>query len=252
MALRFHRALTLLTLRHRNVSYFLVWAPVDEELAGFNMARDAAKEASWGLPPDGIDRIQSAAFQKDRARRKAFQDWENEFGLEQCLAQFRLNVTGHAGEGHAYSERIIVDPYSVSHHPLWAAATDMERDEHGKKTRRPRYSRRVTLAAFQLAVDCALTGSYAHRFRPADPPETTTCPCRANYRTPTHLIRECPLYLRPRINHGIHNHMRTLSLAQLHHTIPRAHELLKYIAKGKIAFRPPDFPPNSPVPPDPN
>jgi hypothetical protein len=84
----FHKVLTLLTLRHRQVSYFLVWAPADDYLEGHNMAVEAAKQASWGLPPDGMDRIQSASFQKSRARQKAFLTWEHKFGLEQCLAQF--------------------------------------------------------------------------------------------------------------------------------------------------------------------
>jgi hypothetical protein len=86
--LQFHKALTLLTMRHRQVSYFLVWAPADDSLEGHNLAVDAAKQASWGLPPDGMDRVQSAAFQKSRARQKAFANWEHEFGLEHCLAQF--------------------------------------------------------------------------------------------------------------------------------------------------------------------
>jgi hypothetical protein len=58
-ALRFHKALTLLMLRHRQVSYFLVWAPADDSLEGHNMAVEAAKQASWGLPPDGMDRTVS-------------------------------------------------------------------------------------------------------------------------------------------------------------------------------------------------
>jgi hypothetical protein len=100
--------------------------------------------------------------------------------------------------------------------------------------------------------DHAFTGSYAQRFRPSDPPETLACPCGVSLRTPTHLIRECPRLLQPRINQGIHSHMRTLTLAQLHSTIPRAHQLLRFITEGKVAFRPPDFPLAVPIPPDPD
>jgi hypothetical protein len=107
---RFHKVLTLLTLHHRHVSYFLVWAPSDNTLAGDTEARMMAKEASWGLPPDGMDCIQSVAYQKDRARHKAFLAWEHKFGLEHCLTQFCLNVTGSSGEGHAYRECIITEP----------------------------------------------------------------------------------------------------------------------------------------------
>jgi hypothetical protein len=139
-ALRFHKALTLLMLRHRQVSYFLVWAPADDYLEGCNMAVKAAEEASWGLPPDGMDCIQSASFQKSRARQKAFLTWEHEFGLEHCLAQFRLRWTGDSGEGHAHREKIITEPPSGSNHPLWVAATDVEKDEHRQKTKHPLYS----------------------------------------------------------------------------------------------------------------
>jgi hypothetical protein len=214
-ALRFHKALTLLTMRHRQVSYFLVWAPADDSLEGHNLAVEAAKQASWGLPPDGMDRVQSAAFQKSRARQKAFTAWEHEFGLERCLAQFRLRWTGDSGEGHAHREKIITEPPSGSNHPVWVAATDVEKDEFGRKTKRPLYSRHTTSAAVQLAVDHAFTGSYARRFRPSDPVETNACKCGAPIRTPSHLIRECPQHYQAWINAGIHSHMRTLTLEQL-------------------------------------
>jgi hypothetical protein len=251
-ALRFHKALTLLTMRHRQVSYFLVWVPADDYLAGHNMAVEAAKEASWGLPPDGMDHIQSASFQKSRARQKAFLAWEHEFGLERCLAQFRLCWTGDSGEGHAHREKIITEPPSGSNHPLWVAATDVEKDEFGRKTRRPLYSRHTTSAAVQLAVDHTFTGSYAKHFRPADPPETLACTCGAPLRTPTHLIRDCPRHYQARVNTGIHSHMCTLTLEQLHSTVKRAHQLLSFISEGKVAFRPPDLPPAIPVPPEPD
>jgi hypothetical protein len=163
-ALRFHKALTLLTLRHQQVSYFLVWAPADNSLEGHNIAVEAAKEASWCLPPDSMDHIQSASFQKCWARQKAFLAWEHEFGLEQCLTQFHLRWVGDSGEGHAHREKIITEPPSGSDHPLWVAATDLEKDEHGRKTHCLLYSHCFTSAAIQLAVDHAFTGSYTKRF----------------------------------------------------------------------------------------
>jgi hypothetical protein len=139
-----------------------------------------------------------------------------------------------------------------SNHPLWVAATDVEKDEFGRKTKRPLYSRRTTSAAVQLAVDHAFTGSYAKRFRPSDPIETTACKCGAPIRTPSHLIRECPHHYQARINAGIHSHMRTLTLEQLHSTVKRAHQLLGFISEGKVAFRPPDLLPVPSVPPEPD
>jgi hypothetical protein len=251
-AIRFHRALTLLSLCHSQISIFLVWAPSDDTLPGLTMAKESALAASWGLPPDGMDRIQSAAFQKDRARKKAFANWEHEFGLERCLAQFKLRWTGDSGEGHVFREQIITEPPSVGHHPLWSAATETKKDENGKKTKIPKYSQRTTSAALQLAVDHAFTGTYARRFRPADPPETTTCPCGAYTRSPSHLILECPRLLQHRINAGIHTHHRTLTLKKLHSSITHVHKLLTFITEGKVAFRPPEFPTVIPIPPEPD
>jgi hypothetical protein len=197
-----------------------------------------------------MDRIQSAAFQKDRARKKAFANWEHKFGLERCLAQFRLRWLGDSGEGHVFRERIITEPPSVGHHPLWAAATEVKKDENGKKTRIPKYSRQNHICALQLAVDHAFTGSYARRFRPADPPETTACPCGAHTRSPSHLIRDCPRLLQQRINAGLLSHNRTFTLEKLHSSIKHAHQLLTFISEGKVAFRPPDF--DIVIPPDPD
>jgi hypothetical protein len=66
-ALRFHHALTLFTLRHSHVSFYLVWSPADGDLEGFQMASTWASAACLHDPPNGLDRIQLAAFQKDRA-----------------------------------------------------------------------------------------------------------------------------------------------------------------------------------------
>jgi hypothetical protein len=251
-AIRFHRALTLLTLCHPQISVFLVWALTDDTRPGPTLARDTALAASWDTPPDGIGRIQSAAFQKDRARKKAFANWEREFGLERCLAQFKLRWLGESGEGHAYQEHIIKEPPSVGHHPLWAAATEVKKDDNGKKTHIPKYSRHATSAALQLAVDHAFTGTYARHFHPADPPETTTCPCGAHSRSPSHLICECPCLLQHCINVGIQSHNCTLTLEKLHSSIKHTHQLMSFISESKVAFRPPDFDITIPIPPDPD
>ena len=64
-AMRFHIALTKFFLLFTNVSLTVVWAPFDITLAGSRLASFIAEEAALGSPPDGLDRIQSAAFQKD-------------------------------------------------------------------------------------------------------------------------------------------------------------------------------------------
>ncbi|KAH8986279.1 hypothetical protein EDB92DRAFT_1262340 [Lactarius akahatsu] len=78
-ALMFHQSLTTLSLCHGNVRFYLVWTPVDEDLEGQQVARHRATEACKRDPPQGLDRVQSAAFQKDRARRRAFQQWNDKW-----------------------------------------------------------------------------------------------------------------------------------------------------------------------------
>lgn len=51
-------------------------APKDDELDGDRLAHYLASEARWGSPPDGMDRVQSAAYREDRTRAQAFRNWE--------------------------------------------------------------------------------------------------------------------------------------------------------------------------------
>jgi hypothetical protein len=248
-ALCFHRALTNLTLCHSYVSFYLVWSPADGDLEGFQMASTWAAAACLHNPPNGLDRIQSAAFQKDRAHTRAFLNWEIDFHQDQCISGFRAEVTGHPTDGHAHVH-VIKEAPSEHHHPLWKAATAMEKDAQGKKTKRPRFHRRTTSTAFQLAVDHAFTGSFATRFRPADPIETTTCPCGNPLRTPQHVLRECPLFYQHRVNHAIHTHGRTISYTALYNSHPS--KLLSFLQDSRAAQRPPDFGPPVEVAPEPD
>ncbi|KAH8979328.1 hypothetical protein EDB92DRAFT_1821071 [Lactarius akahatsu] len=71
----FHQVLTVLSLRHANFRLFLVWTPVDTELGGQWLARDWAAQGCTRDPPDGLNRINSASYQKARARTLAFNAW---------------------------------------------------------------------------------------------------------------------------------------------------------------------------------
>jgi hypothetical protein len=106
------------------------------------------------------------------------------------------------------------------------------------------------VTALQLAVDHAFTGSYAQRFRPADPPETLTCPCGAPLRTPQHITRECPLFYQTRVNHAIHTYGRTIAYSALYNSHP--HKLLSFLRDSRAASRPPDFGPPVEVAPEPD
>jgi hypothetical protein len=116
-ALRFHRAMTTFTLRHSHVSFYLVWSPADGDLEGFQMAGTWAAAACLHDPPNGMDRIQSAAFQKDQAHAWAFLNWEIDYHREHCISEFRAKITGHPTDGHAYLHVIKEAP--SEHHPQW-------------------------------------------------------------------------------------------------------------------------------------
>jgi hypothetical protein len=133
-ALHFHHALTTFTLRHSFVSFYLIWSPADDELEGYHVASTWASTACLHDPPNGLDRVQSAAFQKDRARAHVFQEWSIDFHREHCISDFWVSVTGHPTDGHAHTH-VITEAPSEHHHPLWMAATAMEEDAQGKKTK---------------------------------------------------------------------------------------------------------------------
>jgi hypothetical protein len=126
----------------------------------------------------------------------------------------------------------------------------MEKDEKGRKTKHPLYSRHTTSTALQIAIDHAFMGSYAKRFRPSDPPETLTCPCRNPLRTPQHITRECPLFYQTRVNHAIHTHGRTIAYSALYNSHP--HKLLSFLQDSRATSCPPDFGPPAEVAPEPD
>ena len=237
-AVRFHNALTAFYLRFSGTTIVLTWAPADDELVGHNLACYIASEAAYGDPPNGLDRIQSAAFQKDRARRLAFANWERDYYLDRTLETFNLRWLGiHPNAAHSYT--ITTHP-SENNHPLWkeATKTKVENDIVGRPVKRPLYRRHTTSTALQLAVDHAFTASYAIRFRPSDPPESLSCTCGNVLRTPYHIITSCPLHYRDRVNAGIHNHNGTLSLRALFSTRAGVAKLLSFLQTSSAASHP--------------
>ncbi|KAH9027820.1 hypothetical protein EDB85DRAFT_1892829 [Lactarius pseudohatsudake] len=164
--LLFHFSLTTLCTTLRNTNIVLVWTPADHELEAQTEARLKATEACRRIPPNGVKHVQLAAFQKDRARTKAYQEWAAEW--EKRQGEIR---TGNRTAG--FTDKItLTKPPDGNNHPLWLAATECERDGRGKKTKKALFSRRTTSTALQIAVDHAFTGSYSTRFRPTDPPDS--------------------------------------------------------------------------------
>ena len=75
----FHKALTTFFLAHRDVRLILAWSPKNDDLCGDLLACTLAAEASQEFPPEGMDSIQLAAYQKGRAKARAFQQWERQY-----------------------------------------------------------------------------------------------------------------------------------------------------------------------------
>jgi hypothetical protein len=90
-----------------------------------------------------MDCILSAAFQKDRARRAAFHQWELEYKAARTRNTIHIESYGSPLDGVAYQYAISQPPSEVNH-PLWSAAVAMEKDKRGHKTRRPIFSWRTT------------------------------------------------------------------------------------------------------------
>ncbi|KAH9039630.1 kinase-like domain-containing protein [Lactarius pseudohatsudake] len=183
------------TLPHTNV--MLVWTPVDEELEGQAAARLKATDACRRTPPGGVKRVQSAAFQKDRTRQKAYQEWATEWEKRQGDIRAGRRIASFA------DKIMLTRPPDRDNHPLWLAATECERDDKGKRTKKALFSRRTTSTAFQIAVDHAFTSSYAARFRPADPPESLQCPCGEPLRSSVHTLYHCQRFYFERHTFGV-------------------------------------------------
>ena len=167
--IHFHKALTTFFLSHRDIRLVLAWSPKNDDLALDLTTRNCAAEACLEFPPQGMDSIQLAAYQKSRARTKAFSEWEHKY-LQDHLADSAC--TGWLGAELAPPRfactHTLVKPPSIHNHPLWREATKRMTDNGGKKLKWPP-------TAFQLAVDHPFTVSYAAHFWPSDPPHTHSC-----------------------------------------------------------------------------
>jgi hypothetical protein len=102
----FHQALTTLTLHHRATRFYLVWTPVDADLEGQRVARVIAAEACLQDPPEGLHKVQSAAYQKARARERAFNRWEQDYHFDRAKNALQLRATGLPLDGAAFTHAL--------------------------------------------------------------------------------------------------------------------------------------------------
>ena len=212
--LHFHKALTTFFLIHRDIRLILAWSPKNNDLHSDLLAHTLAAEASQEFPPSGLDSIQLAAYQKGKAKVQVFEQWERKYRHDWMQEEFCTTWLESivAPPRFTYQHTITESP-SIQHHLLWKEVTTKAKLPTACKG--PKYKRQTTSTALQLVVDHAFTGSYARRFRPADPPETHLYICSLVLWDPNHLLRSCPLFHQQRVDSVIVTDHHTLPLRQL-------------------------------------
>ena len=143
----------------------------------------ARAHALWACcltPLASLNRVQSAAHQKNQVQKRMYAKWAREW------TQTR-RVSG-TSDSFVY-EHALPHPPDGNNHPLWTAA---QHDVWPDRTTKP--TRHCTSMAIRLAVGHAFTSDYTCRFRPDIPKSENACECSFNDRSWTHLIYACPLF----------------------------------------------------------
>ena len=131
--IHFHKALTTFFLIHRDVRLILAWSPKNDDLHSDLLLRTLAAEASQEFPPDGMDSIQSAAYQKGRAKTRAYQQWECQYRHNRMQEEFRTTWLGTVAVPPQFCyQHAITEPPSIHHHPLWKEATSLTKKVAGQ------------------------------------------------------------------------------------------------------------------------
>src|SRR6266702_2507512 len=257
-ALMFHQSLTTLCLNHRNVQVILLWAPEDHNSEGRGVAHGLAAEACRHGRREDLKRIMSAAYQKDLARQQVFINWGMEWRVGRGILErgdcgektWVYNNAPPLAPPSFHRAHTLTRPPNGGSHPLWRAATAREKDDKGRQTGPPLYSRRTTSTALRLAVDHAFTGTYVIRFWPKDPEENSACPCGCLFRTDLHILYDCPHFGAARhISRMVYNGTPTPYHALYRST--NSHRLLAFLQISGALFKPETGPVTS-VPPEPD
>ncbi|KAH9161663.1 hypothetical protein EDB89DRAFT_1913739 [Lactarius sanguifluus] len=247
----FYQALTTLASRHANFRLTLVWTLVDTELGGQMLAQDWVAQWCTQDPPDGLNRIQSASFQKAQARTLAFNAWGHRWHANHLVPVFRSRVLGEPLSFHqSYSDIHPPDPKQP--HPLWQQATAAEKLPNGHHC--AKHTRQTTSTLMQVVTDHAFMGTYVKQFRTNNPPENISCPCGEEVWDSYHVVLECLHYVQVRINSGIlstHPHHQPLPFSSLLGTRKGAKMLLDFF-DSTCALSCLETGPPLPVPPEPD
>ena len=178
--LLFHSSLTAFCSHHRDVGITLTWSPVEWSRVLDSTAWAHALWACRLTPLASLNWVQSAAHQKNQARKRMYAKWAHEWT--------QTRRSHGASDSFAY-EHALPHPPDGNNHPLWTAA---QHDVWPDGTTKP--TRHCTSTAIRLAVGHAFTSDYTRRFRLDIPESENACECGFNDRSWTHLIYACPLF----------------------------------------------------------
>ena len=151
--LLFHSSLTALCLRHRDVGITLTWSLVERSRVSDNTAWLKALQACHLIPLASLNRVQSAAHQKQLARKRAFARWAKEWEDES-----QKRRTGAWQESFAY-EHALPFPPDGNNHPLWTVS---QKTTYPDCLHPPSWN--TTSTALCLAVGHVFTSDYSRRF----------------------------------------------------------------------------------------
>ena len=221
--LLFHHSLTSFCSQHRGVGITLVWSPVDRDRVQDSTVRLKALAACTLTPRASLNRVQSAAYQKQVTRRRAFTKWAEEWHAE------RLKCYGR--DAFAYEYALTKAP-DGRNHPLWKAAVD-------KTDGTPNFSRHTTTTALRLAVGHAFISDYTRRFRPDIPEEENHCSCGFPDHSFHHILYECPRNTQARQLAGGHRQWDSDSPDYYFRDRSSSSQFLEFLQISRAAFLPP-------------
>ena len=221
--LLFHQLLTSFCSQHRDVDITLAWSLVNRDWVQDTTARLKAMTACTLTPRASLNRVQSAAYQKQVTRKRAFTKWAEEWHAERRERYGRDSFT--------YEYTLTKAP-SGQNHPLWKAAID-------KTDGAPCFSRHTTSTALQLAVGHAFTSDYTRWFRPDIPEDENFCTCGFPDHSFHHILYDCPLYIEARASAGGHRQWDDESPLFYFRDFYSSRQFLDFLQISRAAFVPP-------------
>lgn len=218
----FHRSLTSFCSRHRNAGITLTWSPVHRDRIQDSTVRYKALAACTLTPRASLNRVQSAAYQKQVTKRQAFTKW----------AEWHADRRKRYGTDSFAYEYALTNAPSGRNHPLWKAAA--ERIDGA-----PSYSHHTTTTALRLALGHAFISDYTRRFRLDIPEEENHCLCGFPDHSFHHLLYDCPRHTQARLTAGGRRQWDDDSPLYYFRESSSSGQLLNFLQISRAAFLPP-------------